>query len=297
MSERKYPNETLKLLNERASLRSFSDKPVSDETLNHILEAGIHAASGGNLQPFSIIKIRNKETMEKIVKMGNQPFIKTAPVNLLFCIDWYRSKRIAEIEKAPFTATKSFAHFWISLQDTIIAAQSICTACDSLRLGSVYIGTLFTNTDSTENCKNLLGLPDGVLPVVLLSLGYPRIKPGSRKKFDISTLVHDEKYRIPTDTNLINAVEEKYEGKKLAISENDERIATIREVCEKTKGKEFADEVIAEIKRNNSISTFQYRFGLHYRADLMPAVNEDLINMIKAHGFDIFDNPEFTKNS
>lgn len=295
MSERKYPNETLKLLNERASLRSFSEKPVSDETLNQILEAGIHAASGGNLQPFSIIKIRDKETMEKIIKMGNQPFIKTAPVNLLFCIDWYRSKRIAEIEKAPFTSTESFAHFWISLQDTIIAAQSICTACDSLGLGSVYIGTIFTNTDSIENCKNLLELPDGVLPVVLLTLGYPRIKPRINNKFDISTIVHDDKYQIPTDDDLINAVEKKYEGKKLAISENDERIDTIREVCEKTRGKEFAEEVVAEIKKNNSISTFQYRFGLHYRADLMPTVNEDLIKMIKAHGFDIFENPEFTR--
>lgn len=239
----------------------------------------------------------DKKPIDQLVKLGNQQFIKSAMVNLLFRIDFYRSKRISRIEKAPFTTMKSFSYFLIALQDTIIAAQSICIACDSLGLGSVYIGTIFTNTDSIENCKNLLELPDGVLPVVLLSLGYPRIKPLINKKFDINTIVHDEKYQIPTDDDLINAVEKKYEGKKLAISENDKRIDTIREVCEKTEGKDFADEVLSEIKKNNSISTFQYRFGLHYRADFMPTVNEDLIKMIKEHGFDIFENPEFTMKS
>jgi len=288
MSGRDYPNETLRILNERASLRRFSRKPVSEETLNQILEAGVHAASGGNLQPFSIIKIRNESTMEKLVKLGNQAFIKTAPVNLLFCIDFYRLGRIAEIEKAPFTATKCFSHFWIAMQDTIIAAQSICTAADSLGLGSVYIGTIFTYPDSLQACKQLFELPDGVLPVVLLSLGYPEVNPSIRKKFDLEIMVHNEKYRIPSDDELVQAVEKKYDGQRFKVSENDGRIDTIREVCKETGGKEFADEVVKEIRKNGYISTFQYRFGLHYRADLMPEKNEALIKLIREYGFDVF---------
>ncbi|TYB85421.1 MAG: hypothetical protein FXF54_11735 [Kosmotoga sp.] len=288
MSNKEYPNETLKLLNERASLRSFSDEPVTDETLNQILEAGTHAASGGNLQPFSIIKIRNKETMEKLVELGNQAFIKTAPVNLLFCIDYYRLRRIAEIEKAPFTATSSFAHFWIALEDTVIAAQTVCTAADSLGLGSVYIGTIFTEPETLKSCRQLFELPEGVLPVVLVTMGYPKVKPTTRKKFEMDTLVHEEKYHIPTDEELKKAVKAKYENRKFQVSEDDERIDRIKEVCEKAHGKEFADEVVQEIKKNGYISTFQYRFGLHYRADQMPEVNEDLIELIKEYGFDVF---------
>jgi FMN reductase [NAD(P)H] len=288
MGNREYPNETLKLLNERASLRSFSDKEVTEETLNQILEAGTHAASGGNLQPFSIIKIRDKKKMEKLVELGNQVFLKTAPVNLLFCIDYYRLRRIAEIEKAPFTATSSFAHFWIALEDTVIAAQTVCTAADSLGLGSVYIGTIFTEPETLRSCKQLFELPDEVLPVVLVSMGYPKAKPPIRKKFDINTLVHDEKYHISTDEELKKAVERKYEGRKLEISEHDRRIDTIKEVCEKAHGEEFADEVVQEIKKNGYISMFQYIFGLHYRADMMPEVNEDLIKLIKEYGFDVF---------
>ncbi|MFW6173482.1 MAG: nitroreductase family protein [Elusimicrobiota bacterium] len=288
MSNKEYPNETLKLLNERASLRSFSDEPVKDETLKQILEAGTNAASGGNLQPFSIIKIRDKKKMEKLVELGNQTFIKAAPVNLLFCIDYYRLRKIAEIEKAPFTATSSFAHFWIALEDTVIVAQTVCTAADSLGLGSVYIGTIFTEPETLKSCKQLFELPEGVLPVVLVSMGYPKVKPPIRKKFDIDTIVHSEKYRIPTDEELKKAVEKKYENQKFRVSEDDERIDRIKEVCEKAHGKEFADEVVQEIKKNGYISTFQYRFGLHYRADQMPEVNEDLIKLIKEYGFDVF---------
>ena len=288
MKDSKYPNETVRILNERASVRRFSDRPVTDETLNEILESGLHAASGGNLQPFSIIKIRDKGVMEELVKLGNQAFIKTAPVNLLFCIDFYRLRRIAEIEKAPFSATDSFAHFFIAFEDTMIAAQTVSTACDSLGIGSVYIGTIFTDPDSLASCRDLFELPDGVLPVVLLSLGYPEVKPPVRKKYGKDIMVHDEKYHIPSDDELIQAVAEKYEEQRLEVSEDDERIDIIGEVCEEVEGREFAEEVVQEIRKRGYISTFQYRFGLHYRADQMPKKNKELIKLIREYGFRVF---------
>lgn len=137
-----YPNQTMKLLIERASCRSFSDKKIARDVLQLILEAGIHAPTGGNLQPYSIIKIETEEPKQKLAKMCEQDFIGKAQVNLLFCIDWHRLEKWTQLEIAPFTATSSFRHFWISFQDTIICAQNICTAADSLGLGSVYIGTV-----------------------------------------------------------------------------------------------------------------------------------------------------------
>jgi FMN reductase [NAD(P)H] len=293
MSE--YSNETIKLLNERASLRAFSDRKISDEVMDEILGAVTHSASGGNLQPFSIIKITDKEIMEKIVSFGNQSFIKTAPVNLLFCIDFYRIKRITQIEKAPFTAQKAFPHFWIAFQDTMIAAQTACIAADSLGLGSVYIGTIFTIPESLEGSVEVLELPEGVLPVVLVSMGYPKIQPPIAKKYGISTLVHENKYRKPSDEEMKKAVEEKYSSKILKVKDDDTRIEKIRSVCEKVENKEFADEVVNKIEETGVISTFQYRFGLHYNADFMPSMNETFVEMIKKRGFEIFENPDFLK--
>ncbi len=291
-----YANETIRLLNERASLRAFSDREISDDIMNDILEATTHAASGGNLQPFSVIKLTDKRIMEKIVSFGNQPFIKTAPINLLFCIDFYRLKRISEMEKAPFTAQQAFPHFWIAFQDTIIAAQTACTAADSFGLGSVYIGTIFTMPDSLEGTIDLLEIPEGVVPVVLISMGYPKVQPPIAPKYGIKTLVHDNKYHKPTDEELKAAVAEKYADRIIRVKDdNDKRLEDIRTVCEKVQGKAFADEVIEKIRETGIISTFQYRFGLHYKADYMPTENETLVKNIRKCGFDIFENPEFTK--
>ena len=87
-----YPNETIRLLKHRTSCRGYLDKIIEPEVMNHLLEAAVHGPSGGNLQPFSIIKIERPETKRRIARMCQQAFIGKAPVDLLFCIDWYRLK-------------------------------------------------------------------------------------------------------------------------------------------------------------------------------------------------------------
>ena len=75
-----YPNETMRLLIERSSCRSFENRKIPDDVMNLILEAGLRAATGGNLQPFSIIKVENPATRKKLDQLcGDQVFVATAP--------------------------------------------------------------------------------------------------------------------------------------------------------------------------------------------------------------------------
>ena len=62
--QRAYPNRTIELLIERASCRSYTDDPIPPETLQLVLEAGARAASGGNLQPTSIIQTKDQATKD-----------------------------------------------------------------------------------------------------------------------------------------------------------------------------------------------------------------------------------------
>jgi FMN reductase [NAD(P)H] len=279
----KYPNQTLKLLIERASCRSFSRKKISPDILQFILSVGIHAPSGGNLQPYSIIRIENDETKQKLAEMCGQDFIGEAPVLLLFCIDWRRTERWAKLEVAPFTATSAFPHFWISFIDTVVCAQNICTAADSLGLGSVYIGTII---EFLSDIQRMFQLPKGVFPVVLLCLGYPKAKLVPRKKLDYKIIVHTEKYHEVEDQKLIEAFNEKYPDLKVEITE--ERLETIAEVCKKIHGKEFAKKCVEKIKKNGYINPIQRYFGLHYRADIMSKDNDMYLEIMKRFGFSWF---------
>jgi nitroreductase len=281
---RQYPNETLKLLIERGSCRSFSDRQIPDGILELILEAGIHSATGGNLQPYSIIKITDAATKQELDKLcGEQVFVATAPVDLLFCIDWRRLQRWAQLQKAPFAASNSFRHFWISFQDTIIAAQSICTAADALELGSVYVGTVL---ECFRELRQIFKLPDGVFPVVLVSLGYPKARPLPKKKLEAPVIVHDDVYHELSDAELLAAYEEKYPAWQKEIT--PVRLETFERVCRAIHGEEFARKCLEAVRKQGHFNVAQNYFGLHYQADLMVDRNDDFLKTVKAFGFGWF---------
>lgn len=283
MKNREYPNQTARLLIERASCRSFSDKKIPPDVLQLVLEAGIHAPTGWNLQPYSIIKIENDETKQKLAEMCGQGFISQAPALLLFCIDWHRVQRWASFSVAPFTATRSFRHFWISFQDTILCAQSICLAADSMGLGSVYIGAVI---EFLADIRDMFQLPQGVLPVVLLCLGYPTTRPQSQNKLGVDVVVHAERYREMGDQEIMDAFGEKHHGQELEIT--PERLETIAKVCREVHGEEFARKCLARIHENGHINQAQCDFGLECRADSMLAGNETYLGLVEEFGFDWF---------
>jgi len=282
-NQKSYANEAMKLLFERSSCRSFLDKTIPQEVLNAVLEAGTHSATAGNLQPYSIIKIENLENRLKLAKMCGQSFIVKAPVILLFCLDLHRNERWAKLEVAPFTATSSFRHFWVSFQDTIICAQSICTAADSMGLGSVYIGTVI---DNPVDIERLFKLPKGVFPVVLVCLGYPKVRPKPANKLGPDVVVHSEHYSQMKDRQLLSAYAKKYKDMKLPLT--DKRLEKILKVCRIVHGREFEEKCAERIKTDGFVNRAQYYFGLHYRADLMPKANDQYLKIMEESGFNWF---------
>lgn len=286
---KKYSNDTMRLLYERASCRSFKDMKIPDVVLNEVIEAGLHGATGGNLQPYSIIKITQDETKKRLVNECHmQKIVENAPVNLLFCIDWRRIGRWAEACNAPFVATKSYRHFWIALQDTIITAQNICTAADAVGLGSVYIGTV-------ESCfmelKSIFNIPEGVFPVVLLSLGYPTKYPAPVNKLGIEALVHEEAYiDLPID-KIKEFHDEKYNHRKIPITESN--LSQISEVATDVGGKEYAEDMLRKIQEEGHINMAQRYFGLHYKANWSAIGNKEFIEALKAYGFSWIEGKDF----
>lgn len=281
----KYDNEVMKCLYERASVRSYTDQDVSPEVLRKIIDAGCHAATGGNLQPYSIIEIRSQEKKEALMDTKcMQPIVRNAPVNLLFCIDWHRIENWAKANHAPYAMRQSYRHFWISFQDTIIAAQNVCTAADSMGLGSVYIGTV---ESCFEEVKSIFNLPEGVFPVVILSLGYPTKYPEPAPKLLYDDIVHQEAY-VSQSADVVNdMMNKKYSGRRAPLS--DKNLDLLHEVTATIFDKEKADEAINYAKELGYIHPVQRYFGLHYVAHELRKGNQDFLNSLRSSGYEWLD--------
>lgn len=278
-------NETIRLLNTRASIRTFRDRKVEPEVLEAVFEAGTHAPTGG-MQPYSVIKIEDQETKQKIFDFDGcgQRQILNAPVDLVFCVDMRRNKRWAELEVAPFTATSSFEEWWIAFQDTCIFMHTVCVAAEAMGLGTVYIGTVYWYFDKL---RELLEMPEGVFPVVLMCMGYPKgERPNPRKKLGTAVVVHDGKYRDLPDDELLKALNEKH-GDQLELSEKRREAA--RKVCTAAHGKEFADRCLAKMDEQGYMSMVQCLYTLAYIADDGVRNNERYLELLKQAGFDWFE--------
>jgi len=272
-------NATLKLLTDRASCRVFKDKKVPPAVAAQLVEAGIHAPTGGNLQPYSIIKIEKPAAKKKLAKLCWQPFLAKAPLHLVFCVDLHRHKRWARLEKAPYSADRSLRPFWIAFQDTIICAQNMCVAADALGLGSVYIGPVF---DSMAQIRRLCRLPKGVVPVVSLAVGYPKIKPPRRKKLPAALLAHSEVYRDPSDKELLAAFRKRYEGVTEEIKAKDLKI--LADSCRVAHNAGFAERCLKDVKARGNFNAPQIVFGLHYRAGRLLRNTPKQLRMLKTAG-------------
>jgi nitroreductase len=278
-----YPNETMRLLYERVSVRNYSKRPVEEPVLEAVVGAATRSASGGNLQPVSVIVVADQGPRERLAEMCGQSFIGRAPVNLVFCIDMRRNARIAEAGLAPYTAQRAFRHFWIAFQDVMIAAQSVCVAADSMGLGTCYIGTI---VERIEEASELLALPQGVLPIELLTLGYPASPPRPPAKFEASVMVHRGRYRDADSGELYAAYERRQSYR--VIPAEPESLQRFRECCEAVGGDLFAERAVADVEARGGFNSIQHRFGIHYPADEMPAGNALFIEVMRKRGFDIF---------
>ena len=93
----------------------------------------------------------------------------------------------------------------------------------ALGLGSVYIGLVF---DNMARIRQMCKLPKGVVPVVSLAVGYPKVKPPRRKRLPATLLAHNEVYRDPADKELLAAFHKRYEGVTQELTGKDLKIFT-----------------------------------------------------------------------
>jgi nitroreductase len=204
---------------EHRTIRKYKDKKISEDILQQILTAAVRASNTGNMQVYSIIVTRDNEMKEKLSPTHfNQPMVKQAPVTLTFCADFNRFNKWCKLRKAN-PGYDNLLSFQTAAVDAIIAAQNACIEAESHGLGICYLGTALYNADKIIE---ILDLPQGVIPVTAVTIGYPDENPPLTDRLPLEAVVHYEKYNdfSAEDIDRIYNEKENREDSKQFISEN-----------------------------------------------------------------------------
>lgn len=208
------------ILTERRTIRKYTDRDISEELLNELLNACCRASTTGNMQVYSVIETRDAEMKEKLAPCHfNQPMVKEAPVVLTFCADFNRFNKWCRQRKAE-PGYDNFLSFMTAAIDAVIAAQTFCVAAEAKGLGICYLGT---TTYMAEKIIDILELPAGVVPITTITVGWPGENPEQIDRLPLDAILHREKYTdySEQDINRIYAEKEKRDDSKQFIKEND----------------------------------------------------------------------------
>ncbi len=150
----------------RRSIRKYSKDPVSEATVQELLQAGMAAPSARNEQPWHFVVMTDHQIMDEIPKFHQySKMLPEAPVAILVCGD-----------TAPMSDT-----YWI--QDCSAAIQNILIAAKAKGLGSVWLG-IYPSESRYRQVQKLLGMPEKVIPLGLISLGFPAEEKPPANRFN-----------------------------------------------------------------------------------------------------------------
>jgi nitroreductase len=233
-------NHVLGQLKTRKSVRIFEDKLIDNDVKKEIVQGAFEAPTAGAMMLYTILDITDEVLKEKLaIVCDNQPFIAKAPLVLIFLADyqrWYDAFNLEECNPRK----PGEGDILLACADAIIAAQNTVVAAESLGIGSCYIGDIIENC---EEVRELLDLPDYVLPAAMVVYGYPTESQKTRKKparFDEKYLVFENKYHRLTKEEHVEMHEERNKKKGLV---DKKVIEDIKALCNRKYMSDFSLEM------------------------------------------------------
>ncbi|TGB40345.1 NADPH-dependent oxidoreductase [Mycolicibacterium peregrinum] len=187
-------NETLALQLAHRSVRKFTAKPVTDEQLSALVAAAQSASTSSNLQPWSVIAVRDPQHKARLAALANnQQFINEAPLFLVWVADLGRARRLAQRAGAALDGADYLETTIIGFVDTALAAQNAVVAAESLGLGAVFVGAI---RNHPEEVAAELRLPPHAVATFGLAVGTPdpTENAGIKPRLPQAAVLHREQY-------------------------------------------------------------------------------------------------------
>ena len=162
-------NNTLETIMTRTSIRSFTDKAVSADTIELLLRAGMAAPTAVNLQPWHFVAVNDRAKLDELGGNGRQSkMLQEATLAIVVC---------GNMEKALEGPGQAFG-----IQDCSAATENILLAAHALGLGAVWTGC-YPIEERVAMVSQVLGLPEHIVPLCVIVMGYPNENPEPKDKW------------------------------------------------------------------------------------------------------------------
>jgi nitroreductase len=167
-------NDLIQTILARRSIRRYTSEPVSEESIQTLLEAAMAAPSASNRKPWQFVVLTARETMDTLAEAHpHGKMLFDAPLCISVCGDLTVMER-----------------YWV--QDCSAATENLLLAAVALGLGAVWLG-VYPRDERVAAVRQLLGLPDHITPLNLIAIGHPGEKKEPRTQYD-ETRVHRERW-------------------------------------------------------------------------------------------------------
>ncbi len=166
-------NPTMETIFQRKSVRSYTDQPVSVETLTTLVKAGMAAPTGMNRQPWEFYVVQDKAVMAKLsAEIPNAKMLKEAQAAIVVI------------------GNPEVSGMWFL--DCSAAAENILLAAESMGLGAVWTAG-YPYEDRMNAIAKALSIPLPYRPLCLIPIGYPK-GPQTPKNKWVESKMHLNKW-------------------------------------------------------------------------------------------------------
>ncbi len=179
MGDQKQDETTLKSkavlenIAERKSVRKYLNKSVEEDKIDAMVKAGMAAPSGMDRRPWEFVVVTDREALDSMAAiLPDAKMLTNAPLAIVVCGDTTRSS------------------YWYL--DCSAATQNVLLAAEALGLGAVWTAA-YPYEDRIDVVRQNTGLPENIVPLCVIPIGYPDGPQKAKDKFDLQR-VHRNKY-------------------------------------------------------------------------------------------------------
>ncbi len=186
-------NSTIETLLNHRSIRKFTDEKLTKEQIETIVRCARQASSSSNVMAYTIIGVSDEEKKDQLYQVSGHTHVKNNGHLFIFCADLYRHRHIIDPENEDAIANlESTEQFIVAVVDAALAAQNAAIAAESMGLGICYLGSL---RNDIQAFNDILELPEYVVPLFGLAVGYPAHEPEIKPRLPLEAIYHENKYK------------------------------------------------------------------------------------------------------